>query len=117
VKARAEIEQMRGDLTLARIKEQWTSWRRRAIEPLVRESLARLLPDGLLPAAPAIGGYWTRSNDIGIDLVGADRRAVALPWFGQVAKTSARAAPGALRGCGSAARTGSHAALRGPLFR
>jgi DNA-binding transcriptional ArsR family regulator len=73
----AEIERMRGDLTLSRIKEQWTSWRGRAIEPLVRESLARLLPDGFLPAAPAIGGYWTRSNDVEIDLVGADRQPVA----------------------------------------
>ncbi|MFI9580975.1 ATP-binding protein [Streptomyces sp. NPDC052236] len=73
----AEIERMRGDLTLNRIKQQWTSWRGRAIEPLVRESLARLLPDGELPAAPAIGGYWTRSNNIEIDLVGADRQPVA----------------------------------------
>ncbi|MFM9594307.1 ATP-binding protein [Streptomyces scabiei] len=73
----AEIERMRGDLTLARIQERWTSWRGRAIEPLVRESLARLLPDGQLPAAPAIGGYWTRSNDVEIDLVGADRQPVA----------------------------------------
>lgn len=73
----AEIERMRGDLTLSRIREQWTSWRGRAIEPLVRESLARLLPDGQLPAAPAIGGYWTRGNDIEIDLVGADRQPVA----------------------------------------
>jgi hypothetical protein len=73
----AEIERMRGDLTLGRLKEQWTSWRGRAIEPLVRESLARLLPDGELPAAPAIGGYWTRSNDVEIDLVGADRQPVA----------------------------------------
>jgi hypothetical protein len=30
-----------------------------------------------LPAAPANGGYWTRSNDIEIDLVGADRQPVA----------------------------------------
>lgn len=48
----AEIERMRGDLTLARIREQWTSWRGRAIEPLVRESLARILPDRGPPAAP-----------------------------------------------------------------
>jgi AAA+ ATPase superfamily predicted ATPase len=73
----AEIERMRGDLTLARIQQQWTSWRGRAIEPLVRESLARILPDGELPAAPVIGGYWTRSNDVEIDLVGADRQPVA----------------------------------------
>ncbi|MFJ2397666.1 MULTISPECIES: hypothetical protein [unclassified Streptomyces] len=44
----------------------------RAIEPLVQESLVRLLPDGLLPVTPAIGGYWTRSNDVEIDLVGAE---------------------------------------------
>ncbi|WP_329572357.1 ATP-binding protein [Kitasatospora sp. NBC_01266] len=73
----AEIERMRGDLTLARIRAQWTSWRGRAVEPLIRESLARVLPDGQLPAAPAIGGYWTRSNDVEIDLVGADRQPVA----------------------------------------
>jgi hypothetical protein len=73
----AEIERLRGDLTLARIEEQWTSWRGRAVEPLVRESLARILPDGELPAAPVVGAYWTRSNDIEIDLVGADREPVA----------------------------------------
>jgi AAA+ ATPase superfamily predicted ATPase len=73
----AEIERMRGDLTLARIERQWTSWRGRAVEPLVRESLARILPDGALPAAPVIGGYWTRGNDVEIDLVGADRQPVA----------------------------------------
>ncbi|MFI6936921.1 ATP-binding protein [Streptomyces sp. NPDC050287] len=73
----SEIERMRGDLTLSRIREQWTSWRGRAIEPLVRESLACLLPDGLLPATPVIGGYWTRGNDVEIDLVCADRQPVA----------------------------------------
>ncbi len=73
----AEIERMRGDLTLARIREQWPSWRGRAVEPLIRESLARILPDGALPAAPVVGGYWTRSNDVEIDIVGADREPVA----------------------------------------
>ncbi|WP_406285063.1 ATP-binding protein [Embleya sp. NBC_00896] len=73
----AEIERMRGDLTLARTRDRWTSWRGRAVEPLIRESLARLLPAGELPAAPAVGGYWTRSNDVEIDLVGADRQPVA----------------------------------------
>jgi len=73
----AEIERMRGDLTLARITERWTGWRGRAIEPLVRESLARLLPLGDVPAAPAVGAYWTRTNDVEIDIVGADRAPVA----------------------------------------
>lgn len=75
--AMQEIERGRGDLTLRRIRDNWTSWRGRVVEPLVREALARLLPDTHLPAAPAIGGYWTRSNDVEIDLVGADREPIA----------------------------------------
>ncbi|MGP3971825.1 ATP-binding protein [Streptomyces sp. 6N223] len=75
--AMEEIERGRGDLTLRRIRESWTSWRGRAVEPLVREALARLLPDGTLPSAPALGGYWTRTNDVEIDIVGADRAPVA----------------------------------------
>lgn len=72
-----EIERGRGDLTVARIRRGWTSWRGRAVEPVVRDALARLLPDGVLPAAGAVGGYWTRANDVEIDIVGADRGPVA----------------------------------------
>lgn len=72
-----EIERLRGDLTLARIIVGWTAWRGRAVEPVLRESLARLLPAGGIPAAAAVGGYWTRSNNIEIDIVGADREPVA----------------------------------------
>ncbi len=75
--AMEEIERGRGDLTLRRVQENWTSWRGRAVEPLVRDALARLLPDESLPAAPAIGAYWTRTNDVEIDVVGADRAPVA----------------------------------------
>lgn len=75
--AMAEIERGRGDLTVERIRRDWTSWRGRVVEPVIREALARLLPDDVLPPAPAIGGYWTRTNDIEIDLVGADRAPVA----------------------------------------
>jgi AAA+ ATPase superfamily predicted ATPase len=73
----AEIERLRGDLTLRRIKDGWSSWRGRAVEPILRESLARLLPDSALPPTPVIGSYWTRSNSIEIDVVGADREPVA----------------------------------------
>ncbi len=72
-----EIERLRGDLVLDRIQAGWTSWRGRAVEPLLRDSLARLLPDGGLPSAPVIGSYWTRSNNVEIDVVGADRLPVA----------------------------------------
>ncbi|MFY1586515.1 ATP-binding protein [Micromonospora sp. WMMD734] len=72
-----EIERGRGDLTLARLRTSWTSWRGRAIEPVIRESLRRL-PAGHLPEGTGVvGGYWTRTNDPEIDLVGADRGPVA----------------------------------------
>jgi len=73
----AELDRMRSDLTVARIHRGWSAWRGRAIEPLVREALARLLPAQGIPAASVIGGYWTRSNDVEIDIVGADREPVA----------------------------------------
>jgi AAA+ ATPase superfamily predicted ATPase len=72
-----ELDRMRPDLTLDRIAASWTSWRGRAIEPVLREALARLLPAHQIPAAAAIGGYWTRSNDVEIDIVGADREPIA----------------------------------------
>ncbi|WP_443068284.1 DUF234 domain-containing protein [Streptomyces sp. NBC_01358] len=51
----------------------------RAIEPVIREALWRLGPDdGQLPAdTDVIGGYWTRTNDPEIDIVGADRAPIA----------------------------------------
>lgn len=75
---RALIERRRSDLALQRIQTGWTAWRGRAIEPLLRESLARILPQDGVPDAPAIGAYWTRTNDPEIDVVGADREPIAL---------------------------------------
>ncbi|MFI6608022.1 DUF234 domain-containing protein [Streptomyces sp. NPDC050507] len=51
----------------------------RAIEPVIREALWRLgSDDGQLPGGTdAIGGYWTRTNDPEIDIVGADRAPIA----------------------------------------
>lgn len=72
----ADIERGRGDLVLRRIEASWTSWRGRAVEPLVRESLRRL-PDAVPDGTSVIGGYWTRTNDPEIDLVGGDREPVA----------------------------------------
>jgi hypothetical protein len=81
-----EIERMRGDLALAAVRERWEAWRGLAVEPLLRESLARLLPARGLPAAPVVGSYWTRSNDVQIDIVGADREPVAkrLSFLGSI---------------------------------
>lgn len=72
-----EIERGRGDLVLNRIQSSWTTWRGRAVEPVVRESLRRLGPDRLPAGTAVVGGYWTRSNDPEIDIVGADREPIA----------------------------------------
>lgn len=71
------IERGRGDVALSRIERSWTAWRGRAIEPLVRESLMRLLPDERWPDTEVVGGWWNRQNNPEIDLVGADREPVA----------------------------------------
>jgi AAA+ ATPase superfamily predicted ATPase len=71
-----EIERGRGDLLIRRIRASWPSWRGTAIEPVIRESLRRI-SDQLPGDTQAVGGYWTRSNDPEIDLVGADREPVA----------------------------------------
>nr|WP_269128718.1 ATP-binding protein [Nonomuraea sp. K271] len=70
-----DIERGRGDKVLERIRKSWTSWRGVAVEPLIQESLRRM--DGLPEATGAIGGFWTRTNDPEIDIVGADREPVA----------------------------------------
>ncbi|MEU6996957.1 DUF234 domain-containing protein [Nonomuraea sp. NPDC046570] len=70
-----EIERGRGDLVVERIRRSWPSWRGMAVEPVIRESLRRM--DGLPEGTGAIGGYWTRTNDPEIDIVGADREPVA----------------------------------------
>lgn len=71
------IERGRGDLALERIERSWTTWRGRAVEPVIRESLLRLLPDDRWPRTEAVGGWWNRQNNPEIDLIGADREPAA----------------------------------------
>ena len=70
----AEIERGRGDLVVARIREGWSAYRGRAVEPLVRESIFRMLPDERFGDAQYVGGYWTRKGDVEVDLVGAEEK-------------------------------------------
>lgn len=71
------VERGRGDRVLESIRASWTSWRGRAVEPVVRGALWRLSQDRLPEGTDAIGSYWTRTNDPEIDIVGADRSPIA----------------------------------------
>ncbi|WP_239381964.1 DUF234 domain-containing protein, partial [Frankia sp. CIT1] len=55
----------------------WTTWRGRAVEPVVREALLRIAPELGWPEVEAVGGWWNRQNNPEIDLVGADRTGAA----------------------------------------
>nr|WP_262380236.1 DUF234 domain-containing protein [Nonomuraea sp. PA05] len=76
-RAIADSERGRPDLALRRIGKSWTAWRGRAVEPIIRQSLARALPDDTWPDTEEIGGWWNRRNNPEIDLVGADKGPVA----------------------------------------
>lgn len=77
----AQAERGRGDVSAARIQRSWPSWRGRAVEPVIREALARRVPDGLFPEATEVGGWWNRQNNPEIDLIGADAQPVARRLF------------------------------------
>lgn len=62
---------------LANVREKWTTWRGRAVEPVIREALWRRAEDLLPAGTDVVGGYWTRTNDPEIDLIGADRSPIA----------------------------------------
>lgn len=69
-----DIARGRCDLALARLRDSWLEYRGRAVEPLVRASLERLAGnDPRLAGSAVIGGYWTRSGSVEVDLVGVDQ--------------------------------------------
>ena len=72
------IERGRGELLVEEFRGSWPAFRGRAIEPVVRESLERLLPDSeRFGTARYAGGYWNRTGAIEVDLVGGDAWPVA----------------------------------------
>ncbi len=63
------LDRGRSQQVLNDIVGQWPDYRGRAIEPIVRESVARLLPiDGV--DAHTVASYWTRDGRTEVDLVG-----------------------------------------------
>ena len=81
----ADVDRGRPDLAVQRINATFTTWRGRAIEPIVRDALQRLLPDDEWTQVHEVGGWWPRTNTPEIDLVGADRRpATGISFVGTI---------------------------------
>jgi len=64
------VERGRGRLAVELVRRDWEAYRGRAVEPLVRASIERLLPDERFGDARYAGGFWTRDNRVEVDLVG-----------------------------------------------
>jgi uncharacterized protein len=64
------LQRGRGDVVVKRILEAWGAYRGKAIEPVVRAALERMLPDARFGDARFVGGFWNRDNSIEVDLVG-----------------------------------------------
>src|SRR5690625_199011 len=60
----------RGELLVSQVVARWTAYRGQAIEPLIRESIARMLPLAELGEARHVGSYWSRTGEVEVDLVG-----------------------------------------------
>ncbi len=71
---KGEIERGRGRVVTDIIVRDWSTYRGKAIEALVREALDELIPDPRFGSAAVVGAFWTTDNALEIDLVGADRR-------------------------------------------
>lgn len=71
---RGEIERGRGRVVAKAILDGWSTYRGKAVEALIRQSLEEIIPDPRFGRATAVGAYWTADHQVEVDLVGADRR-------------------------------------------
>lgn len=69
------IARGRSDVPLKRLRETWPTYLGRAIEPIVRDAMGIIARDDeRLGNATQVGGFWTRTNDPEVDLVGIAER-------------------------------------------
>jgi AAA+ ATPase superfamily predicted ATPase len=72
----AELSRGRSDLVVDRVMRDWTSYRGRAIEPVIRIALERMLTEPELSerlgGARHVGSWWKRDHSVEVDLVGGD---------------------------------------------
>ena len=81
-----ELERDRGKLVAERILARWPDYLGQAIEPILRESLERLLPDDRLGESRCVGSYWNRTGEPEVDVVLAAEPTspTAVHWLGSI---------------------------------
>jgi AAA+ ATPase superfamily predicted ATPase len=68
------ISRGRPDLAVATFDRDWSAWRGRSIEPVIREALLRLAAtDDRLAGVEAVAPWWNRANSIEVDVVATTR--------------------------------------------
>jgi AAA+ ATPase superfamily predicted ATPase len=69
------IEVGRSDLALTAFSGGWSTWRGKAIEPIVRDGVLRLAPhlDTPFDSIESVGGWWDRRGEHEYDIVGSAR--------------------------------------------
>ena len=74
------------DLAPAQAIEDWNTYRGRAVEQLVRDSIERMLPQSEFGGARFVGSYWTKDNRVEVDLVGGRKtdRAGTVDFIGSI---------------------------------
>ena len=82
----AEVERGRGDRVLARMRAGWSSWRGRAIEPVVREALERLSPSFPLGVGAVQGAEGAPKGVLKEASKGVSKEARAAGLSGDVAR-------------------------------
>jgi hypothetical protein len=67
------IEVGRSDLAVAAFSRSWSTWRGKAIEPIVREAVLRLVPrlDAPFDGIESVRGWWDRRGEHEYDIVGS----------------------------------------------
>lgn len=71
----ADIARGRADLAVDAFEGGWSTWRGKAIEPVVQQAVARLArTEPGLAGVTTVGGWWDRTGQQEFDVVGADPR-------------------------------------------
>lgn len=74
-----QISRGRSDLAVSAFDRDWSSWRGRSVEPVVREALFRLgASDPRLAGVESVLPWWTRDGSVEIDVVAATSSATAV---------------------------------------